>query len=211
MLDAYEKIEDYWSTQFCNFEQVHLVLLSEAPLFEKERQTYIYNPKVRTTSFFNYNDYAKVFGMYGPSLPTSGKVTVRKPALLNALCERGVLVLDLFPFALNTSTSVSYDKLTPDERTELFRTTSPHYFQPKFSAVLEKATPHTLFAFRYERVRDACDALVRKVMDDHNIDSTCLVSESISGRWGVILHDPLRTIYEKTQPTSSPASHVIKA
>jgi hypothetical protein len=195
LFDAYDKIERYWLEQFRDFHHVHLVLLSEAPLFG-ESQSYFYNPKAGATMFFNYNGYNIAFESYGSRLPSTGNILVRKPLLLNALRELGVLVLDIFPFALNDSMSINYGILTDRGRTELFQSTAPYYFRRKMSLVLQKATPRTLFVFRYERVRLACGKLVQTEMAGFKIDSFRLASESVGGRGGVIRRDCLRAMYE---------------
>jgi hypothetical protein len=204
LLRAYENVEQLWSAQFHSFERVHLVLLSEAPLFGEQKQSYIYNPEAGATAFLNYNDYTKAFGGYGPSLPVTGPVIVRKTALLNALREIGVLVLDLFPFALNDKTSKRYDALSASDRTELFEATCPAFFRLKLSWILRKATPHTLFAFRYERVRNACEGLVRTELAHLKINSTRLVPECISAPRGILRHDQLRTVYQRSRPPLDP-------
>ena len=195
LFDAYEKIERYWRDEFNAFHNVFLVLLSEAPRFG-EQQTYFYNQNAGATAFFNYKDYTEAFGSYGTTLPAAGGIAVRKRALLDALQARGVLILDIFPFALNDCTSVSYGKLIPAERTELFRATAPHYFRPKMSLALKKATPRTLFAFRYTRVHDACKDLVRSEMTRFGIESSRVLSESVSGFRGGISHDRLHKVYK---------------
>jgi hypothetical protein len=201
LLPAFDKIEHLWFDQFSHFKRIRLVLLSEAPLYGEE-QSYIYNPKVGETPFFYFNDYTRAFGAYGPPLPDTGPDSVRKVALLNALRQIGVLVLDLFPFALNKTTSACYK--TRSVRTELFKATCPHFFYPKLSLVISKATPHTLFAFRYERVREACGELVRTELVRLKINPTCLVPEHISARNGIIRHDQLRMVYERSLPVGNP-------
>jgi len=98
------------------------------------------------------------------ALSASGSSKDRKRALLDALRQLGVLILDLFPFSLNKETALSYSKLTAAERTELFQATASYHFCRKMKSVLEKTTPRTLFVFGYCCVRDACAALVRSEM-----------------------------------------------
>lgn len=198
---AYDAVEGYWQDQFRQFrpQTIRLVLLSEAPLFG-DRETYIYNPNVGVTSFFNYKNYAEVFGSYGPPLPSSGSAKDRKQALLAALRQLGVLILDLFPFSLNKETALNYSKLTAAERTELFLATASYHFSRKMKYVLEKTTPRTLFVFRYCRVRDACVALVRSEMARLGINPDRVVLSSVSGRRGVLLPERLRGLYEQTIP-----------
>lgn len=198
LLRAYEHVEELWHAQFRDIERVNLVLLSEAPLFGQKR-SYIYNPEAGVTSFFNYKDYSKAFDGYGPPLLATGPVKARKTGFLKGLRELGVLIVDLFPFALNKATRLNYSTLRTSEHTELFEATCPAFFRLKLESILRKATPQTLFAFRYERLRRACEKPVRTEFGHFQISPTRIVSESISAPRGIIRHEPLRAVYERSR------------
>ena len=196
---AYESVEALWHAEYSKFCDIRLVLLAESPLFG-ERKSYIYNPVAGASAFLTYQDFTEVFGAYGVALPPAKRPVIeKKAALLDGLRNCSLIVLDLFPFALNDSTSTSYADL---KATELFKATCEHFFRPKLATVLAKATPNALFVFRYERVRAACFEMVDRELERQKIDPARLVAESISGPYGVMLRDRIRAVYERTRPSS---------
>lgn len=193
---AYDSVEALWHAEYEKFTDIHLVLLSEAPLFG-EGSSYIYNPLAKATTFLNYMDFADVFGAYARPLPAARRPKIeRKTALIDGLRACGVIVIDLFPFALNASTSMSYAEV---DATELFNATCEHFFRPKLAAVLKKANTNTLFLFRYERVRAACFDMVSQEFERLEPDRARLIPDKISGRRGVLLRNQLRAVYERAR------------
>lgn len=199
---AYDKVEALWHSQFEEFDDIHLVLPGEAPLFG-ETNSYFYNPDFRATQFFGYQDFIDAFGAYGFALPGGSLGIRRKPLLLEGMRKAGVIVLDLFPFALNKSTSKNYRDLSASV---LFKATSEYFFRPKLAAVLSKATPNALFAFRYNGVRDECSDLVQQELARHKISPPRLVIDSLGRRGGGLYRDQLRAVYQRSRAPHDPTS-----
>jgi hypothetical protein len=194
LLIDHGEIEQYWHEEFNKFHRVHLVVLSEAPLFGA-RKKYIYNPQAGASVFFNFEDYKHTFGDYGPELALDKGL--RKHSLLSGLCECGVLFVDLFPLPLNDSSTVKYSQLSLQERTELFHAVSENFFRLKLKLILDKLADGALFVFRYERVREACAGLIQVELASCNIEPVRLVPKSIGDRLGTIRRDQLRDVYER--------------
>jgi hypothetical protein len=102
--EAYEFTEELWSQQLEGMDRVNIVVLSEAPLYGDAR-SYIYNPDTQHTAFLYANDLPDV------EQSDSSAVSGGSPKLeqIHRLRELGVLVLDLFPLALNAKkTALAY-------------------------------------------------------------------------------------------------------
>ncbi len=194
MRATYEETEKLWLEQFHCFDHnnIRLVILSEAPLSE---ESYFYNPKSGATPFFNYKDYNEVFSSHESQISDYGGKE-RKHKLLQELCKAGVLFIDLFPFALNNSTQVSYRKLGSEKRKELFEIVAPYYFYPKMLLILKKMTPDVRFVFRYKRILEACGENVKSKMAELKIVKQ-LKCESIGNSKGRgINRTRLKEIYD---------------
>jgi hypothetical protein len=192
LFPAYEKVESLWAAQFKRIKKIHLVLLSEAPLFG-DRECYLYNPLAPVTRFFSYKDYVAIAPR--KDFPHFSTVLERKTFLLRGLSSLGILILDIFPFPLNRCTARSYASFTNEEFQELFRQTSPYHFKPKVLRLLRKATPRTIFAFRYERLRNSVGALVKDELGHAGVPLGRIWTETISGKYGVLLGDRLKKAY----------------
>ena len=97
---AYLAIEQYWYSEFERLDNIKVILLSEAPLYG-DKKSYFYNPEVGATAFFGYAHFRTIFGEKNLLAFSSGEaVRSKKLKLFDAMRREGILILDLFPFAL---------------------------------------------------------------------------------------------------------------
>lgn len=194
--NAYQKIETFWYNEFSQFNMIRVVLLSEAPFFG-EFGSYFYNPEWRATQFFGYADYTKALSKWGPELQASPKdsVAVKKAELLAAMRKVGVIVLDIFPFALNPKTKYSYANLPPADYANLFKVTASIYFRHKLKYVATRLVPGGKFVFRYKRVQDAAEALVKREIKKAGLQGSQLYADNVGNRGGSLNREMLMHAY----------------
>jgi hypothetical protein len=160
---AFETIERLWRRQFKKMERVRALVLSEAPLFGTEKETYFYNPKAEPTSFFQFNDAGAVAGKEFAAGRKLESAKDRKQCLIDTLTAHGVLILDLFPYALNPiHTAVNYRTLRRDLYVKLFRESADIWLRPKLDAIRRKAEKPK-FLFRYKRVQERLGRELREI------------------------------------------------
>jgi hypothetical protein len=196
--NAFYQIENYWFEEFKRFKLIRIVLLSEAPFFG-DSESYFYNPNFGATSFFGYKDYTQSFGEWGPELRarSHSPVPKKKAELLAAMREVGVIILDLFPFALNPETNFTYSDLRPNEYADLFAVIASIYFRVKLKRVTNKMVPGAKLVFRYRRVKDSVETLVVQEMKSSVLESSQLYSENIGCRGGHLNRPKLKSIYRE--------------
>ena len=139
------------------------MLLSEAPLFGTN-ETYFYNPDSHFTSFFHFNDAMAVLGESFADGHQFLDDRAKKEFLHAELANAGVIILDIFPFALNPRhTLITYRNLSAKEYETLFLRTSDLYFKPKLTKLMGDRIPH--FAFRYQRVAKRLERQVTEAVN----------------------------------------------
>jgi len=161
--EAYKTTEGLWRGQFEKMDRVLAVVLSEAPLFGRKKRTYFYNPKAKPTSFFYFNDAEAVAGKGFADGQEFESAQDRKQFLIDTLTRHGVLIIDLFPYALNPDdTAVNYRSLPQDHYVKLFRESARIWLRPRLDAVRRKAA-NPKFLFRYKRVQDRLGQELRQL------------------------------------------------
>ncbi len=172
---AYQITETLWRREFEKMDRVRAVVLSEAPLFGRKKRTYFYNPKAKPTSFFYFNDAEAVAGKGfadGEIFPSPKK---RKEFLIQTLTSHGVLILDLFPYALNPDdTAVNYRSLPQDHYVKLFRESARIWLRPRLDAVRRKSAKPK-FLFRYQRVEEHLGQELRQLGLLHEDDEVASI------------------------------------
>lgn len=138
---AFRRTEYLWEEQFQQIDRINFILLGEAPLYGSNK-SYFYNEDSDYTAFFRHEIY-----------PYVKSTSLSKPELLQHLREWGVFILDLFPFAFNDDTAMSYrrDFRSNNMIKNLFEGTYESYFMPKLKKIQEKSHENTLFSFRYKK------------------------------------------------------------
>lgn len=144
--NAFMFTESLWYDQYRSFDKICFVLLAEAPLYGREK-SYFYNKTTRLTSFFYYEDIK-------PNVRKFLSQTEKKADLLSYLKERGIIILDMFPYALNPidTKQLTYKKLLKDQSKYLALLSSSYeqYLKPKLQKIRIKASRNLIFAYRYE-------------------------------------------------------------
>ncbi len=162
--EAYHFTESLWARELEKIASIRLVLLSEAPLYGVEK-SYIYNPTTPMTAFFHFNDLqALVPGVCSETLPTS--VQAKKLLMIELLRERGVIVLDVLPYALNkVSTRIGYRELRKSEYVDLLARSIPDFLEPKLAAIREKQQLSPTFAYRYRKLEKDTGEIVASAIN----------------------------------------------
>lgn len=148
--DAFLTTETLWSKQFHRIRDIKVIMLSEAPLFG-ETQSYIYNLKSNPTAFFHFNDL-RAFDTFSEfDQYTEGRI--QKQVMFDQFAKKGFLVVDLFPFALNSDfTALNYRVMKKKAYVQLLNATLEHYLIPKLKQCSKKSIQTPLFVFRYKKL-----------------------------------------------------------
>lgn len=185
---AFVATERMWAENFAKIATVRFVLLSEAPLFGKNRR-YFYNPATPFGALFHFRDADAILGD-GFAEGHRGK-----EFLLAELARAGFVILDLFPFALNEddTPSVTYRKLSVSRYRQLFQRTASLYFDRKRDVILQRGRP--LFMFRYGATRRVLGDLVNAELAKRDISP----AQSIAGTNMPLDREKLRQYCQATQ------------
>jgi len=158
---AFEYTETLWEKQFIKINELKVVMLSEAPLFG-EKQTYIYNPNSKPTSFFYFQNL-QAFPTYNSNDKIPKSTYDKKKLMFEHFRENGFLVLDIFPFALNPAyTAINYRKMPKKLYNELFASTANSYLIPKLKRCLKKMQQTPCFAYRYKKLNTKTGDLINQ-------------------------------------------------
>ncbi|MGA1600469.1 MAG: hypothetical protein ACO4AU_15580 [bacterium] len=155
LLTAYEHTESLWWENLSRVRQVRYLLVGEAPLYG-EKRAYIYNPETPGTAFLGKSTVEKLLLLKGREGQLSGK-----RAMLEAMRSLGLVVLDLFPFALNDRTQLTYARLSDADREHLAAQCRSWHLRPKLEALQEKASERLVCGVRYLRL----EPFARKVLE----------------------------------------------
>jgi hypothetical protein len=142
LMKAFVATERMWAEKVAKVATVRLVMLSEAPQFGSAAR-YFYNAATPFSALFHFQDAEAILGRGFASGRTD------KSFLLPELARAGLIILDLFPFALNKvdPPSFTYKKMPTGRYRQLFQRTAPVYFDRKPDLILQRGIP--LFLFRY--------------------------------------------------------------
>ena len=167
--EAYDFTESLWTRELEKISSIRLVLLSEAPLYGVEK-SYIYNPTTPITAFFHFNDLqALIPSICSETLPTS--VKAKKLLMIEHLRECGVVVLDVFPYALNKgSTHIGYRQLKKSEYVDLLVRSIPDFLEQKLTAIKEKQELSPTFAYRYRKLEKDTGEFVAAAINRASFD-----------------------------------------
>jgi hypothetical protein len=155
--ESFFGIEKLWTNNFEKLKSVKYVMLSEAPLWG-DKKSYIYNVETPMTQFFYLNDLATIIGE---------KDSIKnKQDFLNKLVDNNFLILDLLPFAFNSSTIISYPGLSPEKYGELLSESFTFYFSEKLKLIYQKRDENLQFFYRYNRVKNSSQDIVLKALQE---------------------------------------------
>ncbi len=169
---AYQKTEALWKKQFELIDRIRFVLIGEAPLFG-DKQSYFYNEESKLTTFFRHQIQPEV-----------KSVSADKPGLLRHLQKSEFIVLDLFPYALNDKTAISYRKKFKGKYIELFEKTYDLYLKPKLELIKIKSDKNIKFSFRYKKHKVLTDKMKSRLekngFSESSIQVGCVGSSNMS-------------------------------
>ena len=191
---AFNFTEALWQRQLNRMFDVKIVMLSEAPLFGN-KQTYIYNPHSPPTAFFHFNDL-EALGCNSSDKKAWQSHPTKKAYLIDQLAEKGLVIMDIFPYALNlTNTAFNYRKMINPLYFRLLSETAPYYLIPKIKLIREKAGKTPIFIYRYKKLFQKTNRFVEALFVQHGIKSEGFKIESIHGENMSLNRNKLREIY----------------
>jgi hypothetical protein len=177
--DAFKFTENLWMEQYSKIQKVNLVMLSETPLFGKN-QVYFYNPESKNTAFFHFKDLQ---ALSKKPIETSFKSgSDQRNYLLSRLAEKGFVVLDIFPFALNKpDTCLTYQNMSKSLYKKLMDVSVDIYLRPKLELMQCKSHSKTRFIYRYKRLKNITGKVVEQQLKDIGFLSDGEIVPSING------------------------------
>jgi len=193
---AFDFTETLWHRQLERMPDVKIVMLSEAPLFG-HKQTYIYNPDSPPTPFFHFNDL-EAFGCILPKKNSWSNPQARKSFLIKQMGVKGILVLDLFPYALNPNdTAINYRKMSNPLYFRLLSETAPYYLIPKIQLARKKVGKTPIFIYRYKKLFQKTNHFVEALFVKNDIRFDGFKIESIHGENMSLDRKKLSQIYRQ--------------
>jgi len=161
--NAFEFIEKLWEEQFKKIKEIKYIMISEAPLFGKE-QKYFYNPNSKFSSFFYFTNIEAFDIQY------TKQDYNNKKFILDILNEKGFLILDLFPFALNkVDTQINYNSVNHKEYQKLFQINLNSYLIKKLNLVKTKCDENTTIFYRYKRLKKKLGGVLETELEKLNL------------------------------------------
>lgn len=155
--DAYLFTEKLWYSQFEKLPNKApvVVMLSEAPLFGAKKN-YFYNPDTAPSAFFWLNDARAVAGDDVAFDKQFECAKEKKQFLIDIVTRSGLLILDLFPYALNEKdTALNYRKIRTDLYLKIFSESCCDHLAEKLDLIKDKCKgSNPTFLFRYKRLKD---------------------------------------------------------
>ncbi len=149
--NAFEFTETLWEKQFHKIDDLKVVMFSEAPLFG-EKQTYLYNPNSKPTTFFYFQDL-QAFPTFNYTDIKPKSTNDKKTLMFEHFIKNGFLILDIFPFALNPKdTEINYRRMSKQLYNDLLISTADSYLIPKLKRCLMKMQDSPCFVYRYKRL-----------------------------------------------------------
>ena len=169
--DAFYTIEELWNAQFDEIDKIKVILISEAPLFGKDK-SYIYNENTKPSSFFHFNDIT-VFPQWNKNIKRPKLIKDQKKLMIEEFSKNGLIVLDIFPFAFNEhNTKLNYRTMNKNLYKKLLEITRENYLLPKLNKCLSKSTKDIKFLYRYKRLFEKTSNHFDDVLNNLNTNKT---------------------------------------
>lgn len=161
--NAFLFTEALWEKQFEKMDNIKYVMISEAPLFGVS-ENYFYNPSTRFSSFFYFKDI-EVF-----DIAYTNEDYNNKEFVLDILNEKGFLIMDVFPFALNQNdTQINYNSIKHKQYQKLFQIVIQSYLHKKLTIIKKKCSNETVFVYRYKRLKEKLSGLLENELNKLNL------------------------------------------
>lgn len=161
--EAYFFTEELWLKEFHQMDSLKYIMLSEAPLF-RDSQNYFYNQETAFSSFFYFKDIEAFGATYSQEQYNS------KTYVLDVLKENGFIILDLFPFALNSEdTQINYNSLKKKEYAKLLDIVIKDYISTKLDLIKTKCRSETQLFYRYKRLKQKLNGKVEHELSRINL------------------------------------------
>ena len=153
--NSFLEIEELWDQRHKALCQIDKIILGEAPLYGSDKK-YIYAKAGAPSSFL----YPSDFPTYNKSMHGTGKA-----ALWKLLEQNNMIIVDLFPYALNEhdTASLTYQKL---RKSGYYRKLCQQVFDNFTSFKIKKIVrqnPNVSILVRYKRVMDAAAPKLKEI------------------------------------------------
>lgn len=172
--NAFFDIEDKWQAALDAIEKPSFILLGEAPLYGKDC-SYIYSLCTPPTAFLRPTDLPKFCDQ---------KVNNDKAYMLDAMRDFGIIVIDLFPYALNEhdTPTMNYKKIqNKPVYTRLLRNSFENFTKTKILKVMSQS-PDATVLIRYKRIMKHVEPLMQSLGIKNGLkkgDYTCIGSNNM--------------------------------
>ena len=172
--NSFIEIEEMWRTALSEVEEPRFILLGEAPLYG-ETGSYIYSKHTPPTSFLRPTDFPN----FNSQIQENNKET-----LLELMRGSGIIVIDLFPYALNEkdTATLNYQAIQNHSYySELLTETFVNFTKTKFEMVRAK-NPNISVLVRYKRIMRHIASLLEKMgfqSDTSTSQYTCVGSTNM--------------------------------
>lgn len=184
---SFDEIANLWLENLDKIEKVNYIMIAEAPLWGCKKN-YIYNPNTRFSQFLFKSDLEEIL-----KIEIVDKKTFIK--ICNAI---GLLIIDISPYAFNANdTRFNYRTLGKSNYKKLVEASLPFYFDKKIKMIRSKLSADVKVFFRYKRVKQNFENIIRKSLLENNIIKFLEEIEHISQTGGGINKSKLKEIINK--------------
>jgi len=196
---AFTITEKLWMEQFNQIDKLQVIMISESPLFGSNEK-YIYNINTHPSSFFYFQDLeAFPSHQHENNNLTSQE---KKKIMLNEFKENRFLVLDIFPFALNSKdTKINYRNMNSTLYQSILEVTFENYLIPKLKLCLEKSDKNTYFLYRYKRLFAKTGNYFERVLESMKKNDYLYKIDTINGTNMSLDRIKLKEIYTRVTIT----------
>ncbi len=158
---SYLEIERIWEKQRRALSQIDYIILGEAPLYGANKR-YIYSETGTPSSFLWPSD----FPAYDKSQHGAGKT-----ALWALLAENNMIVVDLFPYALNKNDtkSLTYRDVHRKGYLSFYRQVFRNFTAPKIDDIRSE-NPGVSILVRYKRILENISPILQEMGFDEGVD-----------------------------------------
>ena len=167
---AFLESDRLWNNEYNKIDKIKYIILAEAPLCGFNI-SYIYNPNTNFTQFMYKSDLVFI---------TNRKIK-DKSDFHKILRENKIIIMDIFPYALNESiTAINYKKMKDNNYKKLFDDIKDNYIRDKINKIMIKKDYNIQIFYRYSRIQKIIGNKLNEIMIDIELIKS---NESIHNIW----------------------------
>ena len=152
---AFFDIEHKWHQALDEIKEPRFIILGEAPLYGN-KGSYIYSTKSPATTFLRPSDFPNLHGQREKN---------NKCHMLDTMRTQGIIVVDLFPYALNENDTPTMDYRKIQDKPEyprLLKNSFEAFTKKKILNVVSKNSSVS-FLIRYKRIMRHAEPLIESL------------------------------------------------